>query len=99
MPDKDGEARERFERALQDQSVECIYFNGFALNLGTGDLTLVLERNDRPVAVLNASYTVAKTLAGKLNGLISVLESRTGNNIMSVDDVKVGLTEEREVSE
>lgn len=94
MVDRALDAKTRVDKALSDTTLPAVYFNGFALNLGTGDIALVLERNGQPAAVLNTSYTVAKTLAEKLNGLVSVLESKTGNTIMSTEDVTKSLSED-----
>ena len=98
MADHTQEVKGRIEKALSDGELQNIYFNGFALNLATGDIALVLERNGQPVAVLNTSYTVAKTLAQKLNGLVSILESKTGNTIMSTDDIKESLRDDEEAN-
>jgi len=73
--------------------VEKIYFNGFALSIGTGDVIMVLERNQETVAVLNASYTVAKTLSIKLNGIIKKLEGATENTIMTTDHINNSMKE------
>jgi len=80
-------------KLIQNWQGETIYFNGFVNLLGAGDFTIGLKRGDRVVAVLNASYTTAKTLAVKLMELIKTLENQTGNTIMTVDQVKEGLAE------
>ncbi len=48
----------------RDQS---LYFNGFAVAIGTGDIVCTLLRNGVPVLTLNASYTVTKTLSDALS--------------------------------
>ena len=73
--------------AQENPDIPRLYFNGFSSTLGTGDVVIVLSRNGEPVAILNASYTLAKTLAEKLGGLIAVLESQTGADIMTTDVV------------
>lgn len=80
------EIKKRIEQS-ENQNIPEIYFNGFASNIGAGDIFIVLERNQSPVARLNISYSVAKTLALKLNGLIQTLENTTSHNIMTVDDI------------
>ena len=68
---------------------ECptIYFNGFAIGLGTGDIVISLQLNGKSSHVLNASYTVAKTLAERLTKAIGELEQKTGNTIMTVQNI------------
>lgn len=73
--------------ALQDNNLPTFYFNGFSSTLSTGDILIILKRNDKQVAVLNTSYTVAKTLVHKLGGIIAQLEAKTGNTIMTTDDI------------
>jgi hypothetical protein len=79
---------ERIDRALKDEEVPRIYFNGFANTIGTGDTLVVLEWNNRPVAILSTSHTVAKTLAEKLAGSIAFLEKKTDVVIMTTDDIE-----------
>ena len=88
-PDAQRQAglEEQIQLALQDESVPKMYLNGFVNSLGAGDVMLVLLRTSQPVAVLNMSFTVAKTLAQKLGQLIAELENQSGNVIMSTDDV------------
>jgi hypothetical protein len=44
-----------------------VYFNGFSMGLGTGDLVITLMRNGTAVLTLNCSYTVGKTRAALHN--------------------------------
>jgi hypothetical protein len=66
---------------------QTLYFNGFAIAIGTGDIVCTLLRNGAPVLTLNASYTVAKTLAEGLTESIKKLEEKTGQTIMTVHKV------------
>ena len=70
-----------------EMDIPNIYFNGFVNALGIGDVVTVLQRNGKAVATVNMSYTVAKTLAIKLNGLIQSLEHDAKTEIMTTDDV------------
>lgn len=92
---------QRLSQAISNPDVPKLYFNGFTVAIGSGDIVLMLQRNGEPLAVLNASYTVAKTLGAKLGGSIAVLESSTGNNIMTVDDIvaKTGQNSEIPIKE
>ena len=76
------------EQAVKNKDLPHIYFNGFSNTITNSDMLLVFKQNDTPVAVLNASYTVAKTLAIKLGNMIAELEERTGNKIMTTDDIE-----------
>jgi|GEM_PF-2262218 len=82
-----GDFTVEIQGAMQDKDLPNIYFNGFSHTVSTSDMLIILRRNDRPVAVLNASYTTAKTLSKKLAEMINELESRTNHEIMTVDDI------------
>ena len=86
------DGRARLVKALESD-VEQIYFNSVVNSIGSGDILIVLERNGKPVATLNTSYTVAKTFALKLAQLIGNLEGLTGNTIMTTDDVAAKLAQ------
>lgn len=83
---------EELNKAIKNPEIPKVYANGFMTAIGIGDITILLKNSGKPIAVLNLSYTVAKTLSIKLGGLISQLESSTGNTIMTTDDIKKSLS-------
>lgn len=84
---RQGKMPEELKAAMQDQSIPKIYANGFLCTLGTGDISVVLQSNDQAVGIVNMSYTVAKTFAIKLHGLIQLLERKSDNTIMTTDEL------------
>lgn len=76
-----------FEKAFSDEAVPKLYFNGFVAKVSAGDIQFVLELNNKPVAYLNASFSIAKTFARHLGSLIQSLEENTGNTIMTHEDI------------
>ena len=86
---------EQIRKAFLDKDLPNIYFNGFTSMIGSGDMTFILTRNERPIATLNMSYTVAKTFVHKLNDLIVTLENATKNTIMTVDVIKESMGAEK----
>lgn len=78
---KDKEFQEIIESGC-----DSVYFNGFALAIGPGDVMIALQKNGKPCVVLNTSYTVAKSLQAALDETIKHLESKTGNTIMTTDE-------------
>lgn len=54
---------------------------------GTADVTIILQLNQQPVAAVNCSFTIAKTLAQILSDGISKLENVTSREIMTVGDI------------
>lgn len=94
MTNKEAESLESVElEELQKlQNIPYAYFNGFSLTIGAGDVSITLIRGPQQIMQLNMSYTVAKTLTQKLAGLIDVLEQKTGNKIMTTDEVNSALS-------
>jgi hypothetical protein len=76
--------------------IDKLYFNGFALGLSQGDVNIVLIRSGINVAVLNCSYTVAKTLAQKLAGVVQTLENKTGTSILTTEQIAKALEKNQE---
>lgn len=91
MPQKKQSVEERIEGGL-NADIPKIYFNSFANTVGPGDVLIVLENSGKPVATLNCSFTVAKTLAAKLNVTLQHLEAATKNKIMTTDEIQGGLS-------
>jgi len=77
--------------ALNNPQIENVYFNGFANAVGNGDVVVTLFRNGQPIKVLNTSFTVAKTLAQKLNEIVSDIEARTKVSFLTTEDVQKAL--------
>lgn len=96
-PETDGQPTEidkkTVQAALIDSDIPKIYVNGFASGLSVSDAYVVLQSSGTDVAVLQMSYTTAKTLAQHLMQTIQGLEERTGHLIMTIDDVKEGLSD------
>jgi hypothetical protein len=66
---------------------KALYFNGFAVALGLGDIVITLMRNGVPTLTLNASYTVTKTLGQAIVGTIKKLEEVTNHEIMTIEKI------------
>lgn len=74
-------------QAAQAPEVPSLYANSF-LNVHTGsDVAVIFEKNSKPIAVMNLSYTTAKSLVVYLGQMISDIEQRSGRDIMTSDDV------------
>ena len=87
---------EHIKKALASPDVPKYYANGFANGLGIGDIVITFSNNFSPVAVLNLSYTMAKSLSIRLAELIKSLEESTGNTIMTTDEIQKALTKGKE---
>jgi hypothetical protein len=85
----------RMAKAIES-GVPQIYANGFAATLTGSDAVIVLERVGQPVAILNLSYTMAKTLALALGRAVSDFERATGQQLLTTHDVDAKFKEAAE---
>jgi hypothetical protein len=76
------------EDALNNDSVPKIYCNSLSVALGIGDIAVLLKNGPKQKAVINLSYTTAKSLYKHLQNMISILEAKTDTIIMTNEDVK-----------
>jgi len=86
--------RDKEIKTAMEADIPHIYSNGFSLILGMGDVAILFKQMGNDVAILNLSYTLAKTLSEKLGGAIKMLESKTKQNIMTVDYIEKSFKEE-----
>ena len=90
-PKKDA-ISEMINVAVSNPDIPKIYANGFVTGIGNGDTLIILQQNSKPVAVLNFSFTVAKTLALKLGGVIKEVEDQADTIILTTDDFSAALS-------
>ena len=81
----------RLEEAMVDTQLPRIYFNGFINSVGAADILVILERNGQHVAILNFSYTTAKTFVQKLGQLVAKLEQDMGQPVKTIDEIQAML--------
>lgn len=100
---KQSEAELSVEKAIDDPQVPKIYANSFGVGLTNADIFIVFQRfGPRPVAVVNLSYTLAKTLAQRLGTLVAEFETNVAHqNILTTDriDEAVKKRENKSVAE
>lgn len=65
-----------------------LYANGFVNGLGLTDAYMVLHANARPVAVVNMSMSVAKTLGQNLLAMIESYEQQTNQTVPRVEELQ-----------
>jgi hypothetical protein len=73
------------QEALASEQVLKIYGNGFICLNSNADMAVIIQINQKPVAVINLSFTTAKTLGEKLGQMVRDFEKKTGNTIMTID--------------
>lgn len=64
------------------------YFNGFTVGISPMDCSIVLMRNNQPIALLNTTHVIARAMSSGLEGLIKDFEDKTGQHVMKLDELK-----------
>jgi len=76
------------KEAIESEEVIKIYANGFASFFTNSDVGVVFTRNNKPIALLNVSLTLAKTLVEKLGQMIHDFEKNTDIKILTTNDIE-----------
>lgn len=74
--------------AIESEEVIKIYANGFANFFTNSDIGLIFSRNNKPIALLNISLTLAKTLVEKLGQMVHDFEKNTDIKILTTTDIE-----------
>ena len=77
--------------AFSDPNVRKIYVNSFAGGVSTADVFVILFSSNAPQAVLQMSYTVAKTMGQELTRIVGELEKQTGQTILTIPELQAKL--------
>ncbi len=75
------------QRGLELPPEKKLYFNGYTISMTPPDFIIVLQHNDQPVAFLNTSHTVAKTLAKTILNFIEDFEGKLDQPILTLDEI------------
>lgn len=67
--------------------IPMIYFNGYEVAMSHSDIQIQLTVNGHPNAILNTSWTTAKTLAMGLNHIITRLEEIADRKIITTKEM------------
>ena len=73
---------------IKSEQLTRIYFNEFAIGLSKNDIFILLRRNGKEEAILNASHISAKSLALALMEAINNLETKIGQPVLTSDEVE-----------
>lgn len=76
----------RVQLGLQLPDEKKFYFNGYTITLSPQDVVIVLQNNDQPVAFLNTSHTIAKTMVEALSKLLDDFEKASKHEILTLGE-------------
>jgi hypothetical protein len=77
--------KKTIKEAMESEHIINIYGNGFICINSNADVVIIIKKNQKSEAIINLSYTTAKTLCEKLGQLIRDFEKTTGNTIMTIN--------------
>lgn len=86
--------QDHLKQALGTPGVLRLYANGFSLGLTNADAHIILHQFGQPVAILNLSYTLAKTLSLKLGRIVAEWETRTGQQLVTTDKLDLAFSKD-----
>lgn len=86
--DADKAAQEQAGRTLASGDIPHIYFNEFQSFAGISDFASIVRINERPIAVLHTSASVAKSFALQLLALVNWYENKTQQAVLTLDEAK-----------
>jgi hypothetical protein len=86
---------DRIAKAVANDELPHFYANGFSNAMTNTDIVVVFERATNPVATVNLSYILAKTLAQRLGALVTELETRLNIEIPTTSDIDAALAMEQ----
>ena len=87
------ELNKKIKEAVDDDKVPSFYVNGFMNAYYTSDIIIVFTKNRKNEVIINMSYTLAKSLAGRLTNLITAFEKRTSHEIMTTEYITAKMQE------
>ena len=79
----DSKSDSLIDMALMNDNVPKVHSNSFTCALGSGDVAILFKNGSKEEAVLNLSYSSAKTLSQNPQELIGYLEATSRNEIMT----------------
>jgi len=73
---------------MKSDDMPSIYFNEFGVGISKNDVFILLRRNGKEEAILNASHVTAKSLANALDEAITDFEVRTKQKILIPEEIE-----------
>ena len=67
--------------------LDSVYANGFQIGHGNADVVIEFKQDGEPCVKVRMSFTLVKTLAQLAGNLVQRLESATGMDIKTTQDI------------
>ncbi|VXD17929.1 conserved hypothetical protein [Planktothrix serta PCC 8927] len=72
---------------IKSDELNSIYFNEFGIGVSKHDIFILLSRNGKEEAILNASHITAKSLVSSLGEALKRFEAKTNQTIPDSDEI------------
>lgn len=79
---------EEIYEVLTSDDIESIYTNGFTNVGGDADVSIIFQRYNKPILVVNMPYELAKSLAQSLGQMTIQFEDQIGREISTPEEVQ-----------
>jgi len=76
-----------------------IYFNEFGIGVSKHDIIIILRRNGKPEAILNASHITAKAFVSSLGEAVRRFEDQTNQTIPISDEIEKLMQDQDETND
>ena len=87
-----NELQNQIQVALELPPESKFYVNGFTIAMTPTDVVIVLLQNNKPIALLNTPPIIAKALTASLDGLVKDYETKTGQRVLTLDEINSALS-------
>lgn len=81
---------------IKSGELNSIYFNEFGIGVSKNDILILLRRNGKSEAVVNASHITAKSLMSALDEALREFEAKTNQKILTSDEIEKLMDESNE---
>lgn len=99
MDSERDEQKPSITEIIKSGDLNSIYFNEFGIGVSKHDVFILLRRNGREEAILNASHITAKSLLSSLGEALRRFETQTNQTIPNSDEIEKLMEEQDESSD
>ncbi|MDB9435938.1 hypothetical protein BMF77_03784 [Dolichospermum sp. UHCC 0315A] len=98
MDSEENNQEQSMIEIIESGELNSIYFNAFGIGVSKNDILILLKRNGKAEAVLNASHITAKSLVSSLDEALRGFEDKTNQKIPTSDEIEKLMEEEDETN-
>ncbi|OCR01727.1 hypothetical protein BCD67_13990 [Oscillatoriales cyanobacterium USR001] len=88
MDSEKDEKKQTITEIIKSGQLHSIYFNEFGIGVSKHDIFILLRRNGKEEAILNASHITAKSLVNSLGEALRRFETQTNQTIPDSDEIE-----------